>query len=377
MISCEKFYNILKNNNIDFFTGVPDSLLKDFNSYVIDNTSNKNHIITANEGGAIALATGYHLATNKIPLVYMQNSGQGNAINPLTSLTDKEVYGIPLILLIGWRGEPGVNDEPQHTKQGKITLPLLETLEIPYKELSQDIENLEKIITDAKDYILKNKSSYAFVVRKGTFSKYDLKNKKENQFELNREGAIKLIANQLNSSDIIISTTGKTSRELYEFREENNESHKKDFLTVGSMGHSSQIALGIALSKPNSQVYCFDGDGAFLMHMGGIATIGTKSPKNFKHIVFNNGAHDSVGGQPTAGFEIDIPKIAEAVGYKNTMRAQSKEEILKKIELLKNSEGPSLLEILINKGSRPNLGRPDVSPSENKNFFMNFLKDKK
>jgi phosphonopyruvate decarboxylase len=377
MISCKEFYDTLIRKNIDFFTGVPDSILKDFSAYLMDNSPNDKNIITANEGSSIALATGHHLATNKIPLVYMQNSGQGNAINPLTSLTDKEVYGVPLILLIGWRGEPGIKDEPQHLKQGRITLPLLDTLEIPYQILSSKNKNLEKTIEKAIDYTLEKKSPYALVVKKDTFTPYSLKNKSETLFEFNREDAIYLIMDQLGHADIIVSTTGKTSRELYEYRKEKNQGHEKDFLTVGSMGHSSQIALGIALSKPNSQVYCFDGDGAFLMHMGGIPIIGTKAPKNFKHIIFNNGAHDSVGGQPTVGFDINIPKIAEASGYKTVMEAQSKDEIIKKIKILKFSEGPSLLEILVNKGARKNLGRPTRTPLQNKKDFMNFLKDKK
>ena len=365
MISCKEFYDTLIRKNIDFFTGVPDSILKDFNAYLMDNSPNDKNIITANEGSSIALATGHHLATNKIPLVYMQNSGQGNAINPLMSLTDKEVYGVPLILLIGWRGEPGIKDEPQHLKQGRITLSLLDTLEIPYQILSSKNKNLEKTIEKAIDYALEKKSPYALVVKKDTL------------FEFNREDAIYLIMDQLDHADIIVSTTGKTSRELYEYRKEKNQGHEKDFLTVGSMGHSSQIALGIALSKPNSQVYCFDGDGAFLMHMGGIPIIGTKASKNFKHIIFNNGAHDSVGGQPTVGLDINIPKIAEASGYKTVMEAQSKDEIIKKIKILKFSEGPSLLEILVNRGARKNLGRPTRTPLQNKKDFMNFLKDKK
>jgi len=375
MINCEEFYNLLKEKGVDFFTGVPDSLLKDFNAYIMDNAALENHIITANEGNSIAFAAGYYLATGKIGLVYMQNAGQGNAVNPLTSLADPDVYSIPMLLLIGWRGEPGKKDEPQHVKQGKVTLGLLDTLGIEYEILPDDIEDAKKSIEKAITIAKERSAPYALVVRKGTFEPYELKNKIQTSYELNREGAIKLVTDQLDARDVVISTTGKTSRELFEYREELGHDHSRDFLTVGSMGHSSQIALGIALSKPNRQVYCFDGDGAVIMHMGALAIIGSQSPKNFKHIVLNNGAHDSVGGQPTAGFDIDIPAIAKACGYKEAWTAEKTEEIKEKTKLLKGSEGPALLEIKINKGARKDLGRPTTTPIENKKAFMDNLKE--
>lgn len=365
MISCKDFYELLTEKGIDFFTGVPDSLLKDFNAYIMDNSN--NHIITANEGNAIAMATGYHLATGKTPLVYMQNSGHGNAINPLTSLADKDVYSIPMILLIGWRGEPGNQDEPQHIKQGKVTINILESLEIPYTIMPDSLENLTLNVS-------KLSSPYALVVKKGTFEPYTLKNKLETLYDSKREDAIKLIVNSLAEKDIIVSTTGKTSRELFEYREEKRQGHERDFLTVGSMGHSSSIAMSIALQKKERQVYCLDGDGALIMHMGSLAVIGQQRPKNFRHIVFNNGCHESVGGQPTAGFYIDIPAIAKACGYNLVMRAEKPEEIKEKLKLLKNSEGPALLEIRINNSSRSDLGRPTTTPKENKEKFMDFLK---
>lgn len=374
MISPHDFYNLLKKNEITFFTGIPDSLLKDFCAYVADNVSSENHITPANEGSAIALASGYHLATEKIGLVYMQNSGQGNSTNPLTSLADPEVYSIPILLLIGWRGEPGKQDEPQHIKQGKVTLDLLTILGIPYEILPDSIEESEKVLEKAIKYMKEKNAPFALVVKKDTFEKYDAKNEEVNPFKLSREDAIKLITSRLSSEEIIISTTGKTSRELFEFREELGQEHNKDFLTVGSMGHASQIALGVALQKPNKQVYCFDGDGAVIMHMGSLAIIGQQYPKNFKHIVLNNGAHDSVSGQPTAGFRIDIPAIARACGYNLVLKAETTDDIQEKIELLKASDGPALLEIKLNKGARKNLGRPTSTPIENKIAFMDFLK---
>lgn len=373
MISPHDFYNLLKENEINFFTGIPDSLLKHFCSYIMDNTDSKNHIISANEGGAIALASGYHLSTGKIGLVYMQNSGQGNSVNPLISLADQEVYSFPILLLIGWRGEPKQKDEPQHVKQGKITLDLLTALEIPYEILPDSLEEAGKILEKGVKYMKEKKAPFALVVKKNTFEKYDLKNKVGNSFELNREDAIKLVMDNLSSNDVIISTTGKTSRELFEYREELEQGHDKDFLTMGSMGHASQIALGVALQKPEKQIYCLDGDGAVIMHMGSLAIIGQQSPRNFKHIIFNNGAHDSVGGQPTAGFEIDLQLIAKACNYNTSFKAETVEEINEKMNLIKSAEGPALLEIKINKGARKDLGRPTISPKENKKKFMEFL----
>lgn len=372
MINCKNFYDSLIRKGVDFFIGVPDSSLKSFSAYVMDNS--KNHIITANEGGAIALATGYYLATKKFGLVYMQNSGEGNAVNPLVSLADPDVYSIPMLLLIGWRGEPGKKDEPQHVKQGKITLSLLDTLGIPYEILSDSIEDVERSLTKAVDHMSNKNSPYALVARKEIFEDYKLQNKIGTSYELSREDAVKLVVSELDSKDIVVSTTGKTSRELFEYREELNQGHSRDFLTVGSMGHSSHIALGIARSKINRQVYCFDGDGAVIMHMGSLAIIGSQSPKNFKHIIFNNGAHDSVGGQPTVGFEIDFPLIAKACGYKLTLKAETMEKVKEKMSLLKSSEGPGLLEIRVKKGARKDLGRPTTTPIQNKEAFMGFLK---
>jgi len=374
MINSQDFYNCLKGKGIDFFSGVPDSLLKDFCAYVTDNTPKEKHIIAANEGNAIALAAGHHLATGKFGLVYMQNSGQGNAVNPLTSLADANVYSIPMLLLIGWRGEPGVNEEPQHKKMGKITLRLLDTLGIPYSTLDDNFENK---ITEAIDYIEKNKSPYAIVARKGSFCEYELKNKKEKNYSLTREEAIKTIVPLLNDNDVIVSTTGMASRELFELREQRKEGHEKDFLTVGSMGHSSSIALGIALERPERNVYVFDGDGALIMHMGALAIIAQLKPKNFKHIVFNNYAHDSVGGQPTAALNINIPNLAKSNGYKAAFTAKTKAEIKDIMNKLKKIDGPALLEIKVNKGARMDLGRPTTTPMQNKESFMGFLKGEK
>lgn len=375
MINVAEFYNLLISNDIDFFTGVPDSLLKSFCAYVKDNTSDSHNIIAANEGNALGLASGYHLATNKISLVYMQNSGLGNIVNPVTSLTDKLVYSIPALLLVGWRGEPGKKDEPQHIKQGKITTNLLETLGIEYSVLSDSstLEEAKLVIKTAVEHMKEHSEPYAVVIKKDTFENYKLKSETKTNYELNREQAINLLLDNMEDNSVIVSTTGMASRELFELRESKGHSHEKDFLTVGSMGHTSQIALGIAIAKPEKNVYCIDGDGALLMHMGGLSIVGSIKPQNYKHIIINNGAHDSVGGQPTVGFNIDIRALAKACGYKTVLSAATRQEAIEMIKKMNSSNGPVLLEIKVNKGARSNLGRPTTTPIENKNAFMNYL----
>ncbi len=374
MVSPAYFFNLLGQHGITFYTGVPDSLLKNFCAYVTDNTSPKNHIIAANEGNAIGLAAGYHLATGKTGVVYLQNSGLGNCVNPLTSLTDKVIYSLPVLLLIGWRAEPGVKDEPQHLKMGEVTLPLLDVLEIPHSVLPKTEEEMREVVEKATMHMNTTKTPYALVIREGIFDSYHLQDKSETHFPLNREEALKAVTSSLRDDEIVVSTTGKTSRELFEFREATKKGHHQDFLTVGSMGHSSAIALSIALQKPQQQVYCFDGDGALIMHMGILSTIGSLQPSNFNHIVFNNYAHDSVGGQPTAAWAIDIPQLAKANGYKAVFSVDNAEDIKEKIHEMRNMEGPVLLEIRCRKGARNDLGRPKTTPIENKVEFMNFLR---
>lgn len=366
MIATHAFFQSLNEKGIEFFTGVPDSLLKDICAYITDNTSKNKNIITSNEGGAIALATGYHLATGKTPMVYMQNSGIGNAINPLLSLADSDVYSIPMLLMVGWRGEPGKKDEPQHVKQGKVMIEMLDAMKIPYAILPNEMEHANLVLASAIDFIDTNQCPFVLLISSGTFEPYKLKNNSINHFPLTREAAILEITKSLDANDVVISTTGMASRELFEIREKINQSHESDFLTVGAMGHANQIALGIALEKPNRNIYCFDGDGAVLMHTGSLSIIGDLAPINFKHIILNNGAHDSVGGQPTVGFEISFCKIAEACNYKKTIKVSTLEQLLSGLIELKETEGPVLLEVLINKGARKDLGRPTTTPLENK-----------
>ena len=377
MIRPEFFIEKLRENGIDCFAGVPDSLLKNICAYITDHFDSQHNIIAANEGAAVGLAAGHYLATGQPACVYMQNSGEGNIINPLASLTDPEVYNIPVLLLIGWRGRPGVHDEPQHVKQGKVTTGLLNVMGINYEVLAKEEDKAEKQISKAVK-ALRNKEVFALVIEKDTFEEYKLQNVEKNDLTLNREEAIRTVAAALGEKDCIVSTTGMISRELFEYRAAMGQGHDRDFLTVGSMGHASQIALGIAMSKADRKVWCFDGDGATIMHMGSMAIVGNKAPKNYGHVVFNNGAHDSVGGQPTVGLKIDLPAVAKAVGYKATITVASKEELEKELSTL-NSQlstvgGPVLIEIKVKKGNRKDLGRPTTTPIQNKEALMAFLK---
>ena len=364
---------MLKGFDIDFYAGVPDSLLKNLCAYITDHADATHNIIAANEGGAMGIAAGYHLATGRIACVYMQNSGEGNIINPLASLTDKEVYNIPVLLLIGWRGRPGVHDEPQHVKQGKVTTGLLNTMGINYTVLSKDEEKAAKQVDAACKYMSSTNECYALVIEKDTFDAYTLQNKVVSGLGLSREDAIETAVRCLQEDAVVVSTTGMISRELFEIRERNGQGHAHDFLTVGSMGHASQIALGIALQQPKRPVYCFDGDGACIMHMGNMAITAQMQPKNYIHIVFNNGAHDSVGGQPTVGLNISIPAVATAVGYKTVYSIETSDGLAGVLKKVQQTEGPNLVEVKVKKGNRKDLGRPTATPQMNKVALKNFL----
>lgn len=373
MIRPEFFIEKLRDNGVDCFAGVPDSLLKNICAYITDHFDAQHNIIAANEGAAVGLAAGHYLATGKPACVYMQNSGEGNIINPLASLTDPEVYNIPVLLLIGWRGRPGVHDEPQHVKQGKVTTGLLNVMGINYEVLAKEEDNAEKQIIKAIK-ALQNKEVFALVIEKDTFEDYKLKNVEINDLSMSREEAIHTVAAALGEKDCIVSTTGMISRELFEYRVAMNQGHERDFLTVGSMGHASQIALGIAMAKSDRKVWCFDGDGATIMHMGSMAIVANKAPKNYVHVVFNNGAHDSVGGQPTVGLKIDLPAVAKAVGYPHTFSVDSKTGLLDVLKKNKDITGPILIEVSVKKGNRKDLGRPTTTPIQNKDALMDFLK---
>ncbi len=300
------FYDQLASHGVDFFAGVPDSLLKEFCLCIDDRIPRDKHIIAANEGNAVALAAGYYLAQKSLPLVYMQNSGLGNAVNPLLSLCDPDVYSIPVLVMIGWRGEPGVKDEPQHVKQGKVQLTLLDSMDIPYEVISKDDEQFEMKISNAVETAKNENKPAVLLIKKGTFEKYSKGIPISGDKQMKREEALEIVLENLDDNTIVVSTTGKTSREIFEIREKRGQTHKQDFLTVGSMGHCSSIALGIALAKPHRQVVCIDGDGAMLMHLGSLTSIASLKPKNFRHILMNNEVHESVGGQETAAKNLDF-----------------------------------------------------------------------
>jgi len=369
----QDLYKIFVKNHVVYFCGVPDSILSSFGLYLEDHAGDR-HDIAANEGNAIGLAIGYFLATSKLALLYMQNSGLGNAINPLVSLADSEVLGIPMILLIGWRGQPGKVDEPQHIKQGKITTILLDNLHIPYIVLSRKSDKVSEQVAKACRNALIHKRPFALLVEPNTIGSYKTAHDKHNDSRITREQAIGCIVGSLDDKDILVATTGKTARELFEYRRSKYRSHKKDLLVVGGMGHASSIAMSIAEQKLKQNVYCIDGDGALIMHMGALATIANKKLKNFNHIVINNGSHESVGGQQTVGLDIDIPAVAKACGYKFTHSVANLADLNKTLNTTKRADGPILIEVCVNKKSRPNLGRPSIKPSKNKQDFMAFLK---
>lgn len=371
-----KVETLVKIIDSDFYTGVPDSQLKPLCNYLMAEygIDPKHHVIAANEGNCTALAAGYHLATGKTPVVYMQNSGEGNIINPVASLLNDKVYAIPVIFVVGWRGEPGIHDEPQHIYQGQVTVKLLEDMDIKSFVIHQDTTE-EEVSTAMKEfhYVLSQGKSIAFVIGKGGLS-YDGKVKYANDNTMSREDIIKHIV-KVSGEDPIVSTTGKASRELFEIREANCQSHKYDFLTVGSMGHSSSIALGVAINKPQQKVWCIDGDGAALMHMGSMAVIGANAPANLVHIVINNGAHETVGGMPTVASKIDMVAIAKACGYSNAVCVDNFEALDKALNQAKTDNELAFIEVKCAIGARADLGRPTTKAVENKVMFMEYLQD--
>ncbi len=363
MIDTESFCRKLIDAGFDFFAGVPDSLLKDLCAYITKSVPSSGHIITANEGNAVSMCVGHYLSTGKCGVVYMQNSGQGNAVNPLLSLADEDVYSVPVLMIIGWRGEPGVHDEPQHKKQGKVTIPLMDAMGIGYTVLDDDADSA---IQKAKDAVSKS-VPYAFIVRKGTFSEY-ASPKLISDNPLKREEALEIILSDLSDEDVVVSTTGKTSREIFEIREAKNQGHSNDFLTVGSMGHTSSIAYGIALGTDRN-VFCIDGDGSFIMHMGSLAVIGSRPLPNFKYILNDNGSHESVGGQPTCSGSLDLKSILKGFGFGRIYEASDAGELKNNMKLMKQ-DGMCALILKTAPGSRSNLGRPTTTPVENKMALM-------
>jgi len=367
----EDFVDVL---DCEFYTGVPDSQLKALCNYLMNTygIDEKHHIIAANEGNCTALAAGYHLATGKVPVIYMQNSGEGNIINPVASLLNDKVYAIPAIFVIGWRGQPGIHDEPQHIYQGEITCKLLDLMDIENFTIDKDttVDEIKKIMNNF-NALLKSGKQVAFVIKKGALT-YGGKIDYQNDNEMLREEIIDHIV-KVTGENPIISTTGKASRELFEIREKNNQSHKYDFLTVGSMGHTSSIALGVAINKPDEKIWCIDGDGSALMHLGAMAVVGNTNPSNLVHIVINNEAHETVGGMPTVANTINLVEIAKSCGYAYVSSVDNFNDLDSELEKVKNNNKLSFIEIKSSIGAREDLGRPTTTAIENKSNFMNFL----
>ena len=362
---------------IDFFTGVPDSQLKGLcdTLFATYGVAGKQHIVAANEGNAIALCAGHYLATGRPGLCYMQNSGLGNAVNPLASLMDGQVYGLPCLLVVGWRGEPGVHDEPQHVKQGQVTLSQLELLDVPYMVLDKAMTeaDFDAAFEGIRAHLDAGRTA-AIVVKKGALT-CSMKAKYGNAHAMTREEAVGVIARLAGKRDVIVSTTGKLSRELFELRESMGEGHERDFLTVGSMGHASMIALGIALEQPDRRVWCLDGDGAALMHLGAMAVLGQKKPANLVHVVINNAAHETVGGMPVCEGALNLTGMAMSAGYRHVSRAASEMELYQAVDAAISAGELAFIEVLCAVGARDDLGRPTTTPQQNRDALMKFLQE--
>ncbi len=371
MIKPKDFFEAMRLRGVGLYAGVPDSLLSNFCAYIDDQSASNTHLIAANEGNAVALGMGYHMSTGKVAMVYMQNSGLGNIINPITSLADPEVYKVPMILVIGWRGEPGNKDEPQHIKQGRVTLAQLDVLEIPYWIIDAST-NLDATFDTAFSVMRERGSPVALVVRSNTFSEYSPQNFGASCLSLTREDALEHLLNLFSEEDLVISTTGKASREIFEIRAKHGQK-QSDLLTVGGMGHTASIALGVAIGQPDRRVICLDGDGSLIMHMGAMPVIANHNPSKFIHVILNNGSHESVGGQATSANVIDFKKLAEAVGYKGYAFAESWQGIENSWQEISKTKGPVLFEIKLKNGSRKNLGRPTVTAEQNKRAFMEHI----
>lgn len=374
-MDAQQLLNACEQAGIDFFTGVPDSQLKGLCDllYVRYGVHSPYHLVAANEGNAIGLCAGHYLATGRPALCYMQNSGLGNAVNPLASLMDAQVYHLPCLLVVGWRGEPGVHDEPQHVKQGQITLSQLDLLGIPYRVLGKDTtpEQFQADFAFLRQ-CLEQQQTAALVVRKGGLT-CSFKAEYGNENALLREKAAELLLMAMGETDVVISTTGKLSREIFELREKHGRGHERDFLTVGSMGHASMIALQMALEQPTRRVWCLDGDGAALMHLGAMAVIAQRKPENLVHVVINNAAHETVGGMPVCEGALHAAALAQAVGYPIIREVSDAESLQSALTQITAQPGLTLLEVHCAVGARADLGRPTTTPVENRDALMRFL----
>tara|TARA_B100000579_G_scaffold432328_1_gene448965 strand:- start:138 stop:1268 length:1131 start_codon:yes stop_codon:yes gene_type:complete len=375
MLDPIRFIKKCQHLGVSFFSGVPDSSMKYLCNAICNEIDSKEHVISVNEGAAISLASGVHLGGDTVPLVYFQNSGQGNSLNPLISLASKEVFSIPMILLVGWRGKPGSIDEPQHSLQGRATEGIFEEIGIKVMHLSSNEEEAHAQLEGALETTIENSAPVCILVEKGTFSECELRIEECRVDLPSREDALERVLSSAKKGAVFIPTTGKSSREVFEIRKRFGESHKRDFLVVGSMGHCSFISAGLAMSRPDIEVICIDGDGSVLMHMGSLPTIGELGCKNLTHVIINNGVHESVGGHQTTSPKLDFSEVARSCGYRKSCRIDNLEELTETLEKWRNMDGPKLIEIMTRAGSRKDLGRPGKNPLEVKEAFMRFLKN--
>lgn len=371
MIDPARFLQACREHGLTFFTGVPDSLLKHLNSQIMADLPADRHVIAANEGAAVGIAIGHYLRTGQPAAVYLQNSGIGNLINPLLSLADPDVYGIPMLLIVGWRGQPSVPDEPQHAKQGRVMAPLLDALDLPWSVLPADPEAADRSLKEAVATAVERHCPYVLLVEPGSFGPPTAKPPPAGPGAgATREQALGALVGAVGAGPVIVSTTGMLSRELFEHRVRTGGPAERDFLTVGGMGHACSIALGVALSEPDREVWCLDGDGALLMHLGSLAVIAERAPERYFHVVFNNGVHDSVGGQPTSIGQVDVPAVARALGYRHAATVSDPADLPAAVAAMRARGGPALLEVPVRPGARADLGRPTRTPAESKRAFM-------
>ena len=369
MISVVDFSKKLSSLGFDTAIGVPDSTFKGLISYFSSQNGGVfKHLIASNECEDAAVASGYYLAHQRPALVYMQNSGFCKTLNPYTSLLSADVYSIPALLLVGWRGKPGKKDEPQHKMMGRIMLGLFNAMELEYTVLEESTweDQLEK----ARDYMGSKNRPYVIAIPKGLFDYFEIPQQDKNKAVLTREEALNIIVDNTSDDAVFISTTGKTSRELFETREQRKDYHGKDFYTVGSMGCASSIAFGVGLADSRKKIYILDGDGAALMQLGTMATIGHYKNSRIKHILLDNNAHESTGSQPTVSDSVNFPQIASACGYEYVESVENEEQLKKVLQQLENNGKLSLLVVKVKKGSRPDLGRPTTTPKENRDAFI-------
>lgn len=374
MIDPKGLVDALAERGVDFACGVPDSLMEPLCTYLATLPRGR-HVMAANEGAAVGLGIGHYLGTGDPALVYLQNAGIGNAINPLISLANPEVYGTPMLLLVGWRGQPGTRDEPQHMVQGRLMTPILEAADVPWTTLPPDFDDAVTCLADALQKAKDLSSPYVVLVERGTFAPYEseIPANDEGSSLSSREEALVALLDATGDQGVFVATTGMLGRELYEYREQSGSFAGRDFLTVGGMGHASSIALGVALERPDREVWCLDGDGAVLMHLGSLAVVADQAPPNFHHVVFNNGVHDSVGGQPTAMRSVDLPAAARAFGYRYSSAVSDVATLGEVVAKMRAHTGPTLIDLHVRPGNREGIGRPQRSPAQAKTAFLTSL----